>query len=128
MWGTKAKTSWSNKKLSLIEEIEVGITPEPKRNPLLYLAFGQDLTALLGLVRSSVIYRNVTILASVQRMEQKHNQNWREMIYREKKTQIFVEKPLFVFSLGCFQIGNCDMGEINKTTLTQHLNNLIRPQ
>lgn len=64
----------SNKKLSLIEEIEVGVTSEPKSNPLLYLAFGQNLTALLGLVRSSVIYRNVTILAPVQRMELKHNQ------------------------------------------------------
>ena len=56
----------NNKKLSLIEEIEVGITPGPKSNPLLYLALGQDLAALLGLVRSNVIYRNVTILAPLQ--------------------------------------------------------------
>lgn len=102
--------------MSLTEEIEVGTTP--KSNPLLYLAFGQDLTALLGLVRGSVIYRNVTILAPVQRVEQKHNQKVggkRGGDDLQKKK--FIQKPLFVFSLGCFQIGNCDMGEINKTTL-----------
>lgn len=45
-----------------------------KVTPPLSLVFGQALTAPLGLVRGSIIERNVVILGPVQRMEQKHNQ------------------------------------------------------
>ena len=60
-WITEAKTCWGHRKQSLKEEMEIGATQKPERNPPLCLVFDQGLPALLGLLGGCVIEGHLAI-------------------------------------------------------------------